>query len=554
MAAESITHWQDLETATRAAVTDPMPAELRVPGLTVLAHPDVRRVGECAALAAPAPAGEVRLSRLEPLFAAPGGERRRPLGDPHLSRCPWLLVPEPEGGMRLAAGDCRARLAADGRPVTGEAHFTAAEITRGVVLLLAERVALLLHLLDPLPPRELPRFGLVGDSRGVQVLRQQIARVADVEVPVLLRGATGTGKELVAAAIHGASGRSAAPFVAVNMAAIPPELAAAELFGAARGAFTGADRRRSGYFSQADRGTLFLDEVGETPVEIQVQLLRALETGAVQPLGTEKPQTVDVRIVTATDSQLETEIAAGRFRAPLLHRIAGYEIHLPALAERRDDLGRLLFHFLRRELEGLGEAWRLDDPARPWLAAPAVARLARYSWPGNVRQLRNVAQQLVIGNRGAARARLTPEIEAALAREVQDRATGGDAPPPPLLPVGEAAGPAAEEPAPAAREERRGRSRPAYRPAGEVGDEELTAALRACEFRLQPTAAALGVSRTALYALIDASPRVRKARDLEPDEIERCRERCGGDLDAMAAVLEVSRRGLRIRMTQLGLP
>ena len=565
---DSISRFQDLETATRSTVDPREVIELRVPGLTVLAHPDVRRVGERVVLNAQASGQEVLLSRLEPLFAAPGGPRHRPLSDPHLSRHPARLVPVPAGGLRLERGEGKSRLVVDGVPIDGERQLTEEELDKGVVLLLAERVALLLHVLDPKPLRELPRFGLVGDSSQIDRLRLQIARVADVDVSVLLRGATGTGKELVAAAIHRASGRSGGPFVAVNMAAIPKELAAAELFGAARGAFTGADRRRSGYFSRADRGTLFLDEIGDTPAEIQVQLLRVLETGTVQPLGSEKAQALDVRIVAATDSQLESEIAAGHFRAPLLHRIAGYEIRLPALAERRADLGRLWFHFLRRELARLGEAWRHDDPARPWLPAPAVARLALYSWPGNVRQLRNVARQLAIGNRGAPQAWLTPEIESVLAQEARDQeaasGTAADAPPPgPSTPArdrgdrprAEEASAVAPHSAPAAP---RGRSRkerrPAYRPSEEVTEEELLAALRAHGFRLQPSAAALGISRTALYALIDKSSRIRKARDVDRDEIERCRARCDGDLDAMAAELEVSRRGLRIRMTQLGLP
>src|SRR6185369_2634420 len=206
---------------------------------------------------------------------------------------------------------------------------------------------------------------------------------------------------------------------AVNMGAIPPALAAAELFGAARGAFTGADQRRTGYFSQAHGGTLFLDEIGETPPEVQVLLLRALETGEIQPVGAEAPRRVDVRVLAATDADLEEAIAAGRFRFSLFKRQTAYEIRLPALRERREDFGQLFFSFLRQELEALGEAGRLDDPGPrgdPWLPAPLVARLAAADWPGNVRQLRNAARQIAIGNRGAAHAVLPPPLLKTLER------------------------------------------------------------------------------------------------------------------------------------------
>ena len=297
----------------------------------------------------------------------------------------------------------------------------------------------MLHRMPPAPARETDRFGLIGDSAAVAQVRADIRRVADLEVAVLLRGETGTGKELVARAIHRSSARRSRPYLAVNMGAIPPALAAAELFGAARGAFTGADQRRAGYFSQAHGGTLFLDEIGETPAEVQALLLRALETGEVQPLGAEAPRRVDVRVLAATDADLEASIAAGRFRAPLLHRLNGYEIRLPALRERREDFGQLFFAFLRQELEAMGEGERLEDPGprgTPWLPAPVVARLAAADWPGNVRQLRNVARQIAIGNRGAAEAVLPPAVLGTLERQLEKGSGSRPLPPLPVLRIG----------------------------------------------------------------------------------------------------------------------
>jgi two-component system, NtrC family, nitrogen regulation response regulator GlnG len=501
----------------------------RVPGLTLVAHPDVHRVGERVALPEISSGRSIELSRLTPLFSRPGRGAPEPLADPHLSRNPLLLGPGPEpGSVLLRRGGASTAVEVDGRPVEAEHLCSAADLERGAVLLLAGRIVLVLHRMPPAPVLEAEQLGLIGDSAAMAQVRADVRRVADLEVAVLLRGETGTGKELVARAIHRSSLRRSRPYLAVNMGAIPAALAAAELFGAARGAFTGADQRRTGYFSQAHGGTLFLDEIGETPPEVQVLLLRALETGEIQPVGAEAPRRVDVRVLAATDADLEAAIAAGRFRAPLLHRLNGYEVRLPALRERREDFGQLFFAFLRQELEAMGEGERLADPGPrgdAWLPAPLVARLAAADWPGNVRQLRNVARQIAIGNRGAAQAVLPPPVLEILERQL----TG------------------AEDRRPASA------SRPTYRRPAEVKEEELLAALAANRWRLAATAAQLGLSRTSLYTLIDRCAGIRKAADLDRAEIERALARHGHDLDTVVEELRVSRHGLQLRMTELGL-
>jgi DNA-binding NtrC family response regulator len=502
----------------------------RVPGLTVVAHPDVRRIGERVALPEISSGRAVELSRLAPLFSPPGGGAPEPLADPHLSRSPLLLGPgSAPGAVLVRRGDSSMAVEVEGRPVQAEHLCSADDLERGALLLLAERIVLLLHRMPPVPARETERFGLIGDGAAMARLRADIRRVADLEVAVLLRGETGTGKELVARAIHRSSPRRSRPYLAVNMGAIPPTLAAAELFGAARGAFPGAGERRAGYFSQAHGGTLFLDEIGETPAEVQVLLLRALETGEVQPVGAEAPRRVDVRVLAATDADLEAAIEAGRFRAPLLHRLNGYEVRLPALRERREDFGQLFFAFLRQELEAMGEGERLADPGprgTAWMPAPLVARLAAADWPGNVRQLRNVARQIAIGNRGAAQAELPPAVLTILERRPE---SGSGVRPPPSTP------------------------RPSYRRPADVGEEELLAALAANRWKLVPTAAQLGISRTALYTLIDRCAGIRKAADLDRAEIVEAMARHGKDLDAVVEELRVSRHGLQLRMTELGL-
>ncbi len=534
------------ETDVRQNLTD-----VGVPGLTILWHSDSRRVGERVALSGLLSARIEPLSRLEPRFAPPHGGGPRPLADSHLSRRAVEFSRDPGDGLVLDGRLTRTSVTVDGMPLSGTRRLTWDEVERGVILLLACRVALVLHRMDPiLPPPQ--SYGLVGESAAIWQVRREIQRVADQLFPVLLCGGSGTGKELAARAIHDAGPRREQPFLAVNMGAMPPELAAAELFGAAKGAYTGADRRRRGYFRRAAGGTLFLDEIGQAPWEVQVLLLRALETRQIQPVGARDPQTIDARVISATDANLETAMAEGRFHSPLFHRLSTYEIDLPPLSGRREDLGRLFRHFLRQELRAVDEAWRLERPdseGRPWVPAELVARLARHAWPGNVRQLRNVVRQLVVGNRGRDEMALVPKVERLLKKTSSSSSARG-LPPEDKWGVpreGDKRGiPAAVRPPQAPS------PRPGYRDPAEVGEPEVRDALRAHRWCVQPAAAALNVSRTTLYALMDRHG-VCKASDLSREEIRRCSVRCGGKLGAMAEVLEVSKLGLKLRMKELGL-
>jgi len=480
--------------------------------LTVLWHPVRERIGEMAALPA-------RLSRLEPELAAPGSAARAPLGDPHVSRKPIALTALPSGGVRIAAPDV-AELVVDGAPA-GTVELTAAALARGAVLELAGRVALLLQLRRA--PRASDDDELVGASAALDALRDDIARVAALDAPVLIAGETGSGKEHVARALHARSRRAGAPFVAINMATLAPAMAAAQLFGHARGAFTGAERAHAGLFVEADGGTLFLDEIADAPGEVQAMLLRTLETGEIRPVGGEGARRVDVRVVAASDADLGD---AGELRPQLYHRLAGYRIAVPPLRERPDDIGRLLAHFLGREL-GAPPALEPGDP--PWLPTAAIRSYVRHPWPGNVRELANVARHLAIHGRTAPIAlaeALAPLASlASLWAPVHGSAhAGGDA-----AGAVDAAGPR------------------------EITDDVLTATLATHRWKTGAAAAALGISKTTLYALIDRCPTIRKARDLGRAELEASLAATGGDLDAMSAQLQVSRRGLQLRMRELGM-
>ncbi len=248
----------------------------------------------------------------------------------------------------------------------------------------------------------------------IQVL-ELVERAAEYKATVLLQGESGTGKEVLARAIHAQSPRRAEAFVAVNCAAIPEALLESELFGHAKGAFTGADRARRGLFAEADGGTLFLDEIGELPIALQAKLLRVLQEEEVRPVGESKPRQVDVRVLAATARDLEAEVAAGRFREDLFYRLDVVRVQVPPLRERQQDIPLLVDHFLGRARQALGKAMRsIDDDA--------LDRLMTYAWPGNVRELENVLERAAILARG-------------------DRLTLGDLPPNLLAAPAERRGP-----------------------------------------------------------------------------------------------------------------
>ena len=230
---------------------------------------------------------------------------------------------------------------------------------------------------------------LVGASAALEQVRRLIARVAASEASVLVRGETGTGKELVARAIHEGSGRADGPLVAVNCGALPEHLVESELFGHRKGAFTGADEHRAGLFEVADGGTLFLDEIGELSKPLQSRLLRALESGEIRRVGDNQAITVDVRVVCATHRSLEEMVKAGDFREDLLFRINTFEITVPPLRDRRDDIPGLVEHFVRR-------ARPQTPPGAVVADADAVAAMAAHRWPGNIRELANAVEHALV--------------------------------------------------------------------------------------------------------------------------------------------------------------
>ncbi|MEO1193714.1 MAG: sigma 54-interacting transcriptional regulator [Pseudomonadota bacterium] len=311
------------------------------------------------------------------------------------------------------------------------------------------------------------RYGLedlIGESPALTRLKQEIVQVAPLDVPVLVTGESGVGKELVAQALHRLSPRREAPLVAVNAAALPDSLVESELFGYEGGAFTGADRRgRAGKFQQAAGGTLFLDEIGEMPAPVQAKLLRVLQDGRVERLGG-GGERVDFRLVTATNAQLEERVAAGDFRLDLFYRISPVVLRVPPLSERLEDLPALVTHFLTDFAERHGR--------RPLEVEPAVlAHLAAQPWPGNLRQLKHTVERAAIFAQG-------PVLSLA-------SFDGGVVPSAPLVPR-------LDEPLADALQR--------------VETQAIAAALEACGGNKKKAAELLGISRSYLYKRLSALP------------------------------------------------
>ncbi len=495
--------------------------------LTIIFHPDTSRIGHTALVTRPQGNAPWILGRRGPAFRGPafrgpallGRDEHspRPLEDPHISRSALQFMLQ---GKRLTicrlAGSSRCQVGA--RELYDSVELDWEQLRAGVPLLLGHCIVLLLRIgANSVFPD--PGFGcddlFVGSSNCITNIREQVARAGNSDLDVLIRGATGTGKELVATAIHRASRRAKGPLVSVNMAAIPSELASAALFGSARGAFTGADRAVPGYFEQAEGGTLFLDEIGDTSAEVQPLLLRALQQREIQAVGG-AIRRVDVRVISATDAVLEGE--GCDFKAALRHRLGACEIVLPPLREHPEDIGELLLYFLRRNAGTAGSTVLLpqvqSDASEIAAWAVLFYSFLCYHWPGNVRELANFAQQVILSSDHLPTVNATLQAALTGARDIA---------------------PLASRQAPRRRMQ-------------DISDELFDAAMDNNGCEVQRVARQLGVSRAAVYRRIAESNRYRLASAIAPDELQRLLLEHGGDSAAVARQLRVSMSSLRSQL------
>jgi two-component system nitrogen regulation response regulator GlnG len=486
--------------------------------LTIAYHADLSRVGDSLVLS-----GGQRWLLGRQLLAfgrGSGSDVGEPLNDPHVSRRALELCYDGSAlNVTRLPESSRCRVA--GLELEGSRRLERDELARGVVVMLGHSVVLVISLRQMSQSdsaTQLPAMEMLGGSAYMTGLRAQVARAADSDLDVLILGETGTGKELVAAALHSESRRRDAQLVSVNMSAIPGELAAAALFGSARGAFTGADRAAAGYFQRAEGGTLFLDEIGDAAADVQPQLLRALEQREIQAVGGQIKR-VDVRVVSATDADLDD--AACDFKAALRHRLEGFRIQLAPLREHREDIGELLLSFVGEELQRLGREQLLpDEHSRP-LEVAAWAQLfhdfALYDWPGNIRQLRNFAVEVAHASEGRL---VVPE-------HILDEI---------LEPPAESASAVRSEPPGSTRSMR------------DVSPAEFAKAYVASDYGVAETARVLRVSRNAVYRRLEKTPDYRVAVQVPEEELVRALQATGGDVEAAALQLRVSAAGLRTRL------
>ena len=522
----------------------------------VVFHPDTRRIGAQALV--PLDVSPLRFGRYVPEFAGRGAAPA-PLEDPHVSRRAAALARE-DSGWRLQRGSARSRLRVDGQEFEDSRCFSADELRAGLSLTLGNRVVLFVRLqarqsgeqgalADAAPEdtaladevladealtdealidealvdkeREPALRALLGISPAMRELRAALRRIARLPDDVLLIGPTGAGKELVARALHACSPLRRGPWVPVNMAAMPVELAAASLFGARRGAYTGAQTHRQGYFQQARNGVLFLDEVGDTPEALQPQLLRALQEREIQVLGG-AVERVNLRVVAATEREPET------LRSALRHRLGTQELRLPALVERREDLGLLLRAIFAEYAARDGRRWAIKDASGAELArwVRLVELFLAYAWPGNVRELRAVIAQI----HAASPAGLS--VPASVLKRLQP---GHELAPAQLLaPASDGGARAVREPAPASL--------------AHMSDAAFEAAWREAHCEVTRMARKLAVSRAAIYRRVKSSPSCRLANDVPLEELLATLDECRGDLASTARQLGISRRALAARL------
>ncbi len=483
--------------------------------LTIVFHPDPARIGQNVRVEMPRAGRALSIGRSEPVFAHPGEGAGLALLDPHVSREAFTLSVR-RGRWLLAIPPNSSTLRTPAGRVEGELPLSTEQMEQGLSLTLGERVLLHLRVIPhdhAVATHSFRNHGeLLGNSPAMAVLREAIQRFAEAGGDVLLRGESGTGKELVARALHRQGVRSTGPFIAVNIAAVPEELAAAALFGVVRGAYTGADSARPGYFREAAGGSLFLDEIGDVAPVVQPQLLRALQEREIQVVGG-ATQSVDLTVISATDAALDE---GANFRTALRHRLGQLELCLPPLRERREDIGTLLFHFLAPEAPRPGPDASAEDICL-WLTL--MEHFMAYAWPGNVRELRNVAQRLTLGT-----VRDFVTIRQSLDLSVAAGKAGSDTPPRASQPI---------------------------RSMSEYSNGQVQEALEQANWNVSEAARHLAVSRQALYRRLETLPNQRRAEDIPRQELERALRLADGDVSRAARELRISpaamQRGLRRR-------
>ena len=497
--------------------------------LTIVFHPDTSRIGETAVFEKPRGARVRVLGRDSPGFARPesGSTQLIPLNDCYVSR-EALQFRYSDGSVCIQRKSSSSRARIGASELSSEIRLSQSQLNVGVAIVLGGRVVVLLRravqLTRSVNGSNQGHQSLGGSSAYMSQLKDQISALAMTNLDILIQGETGTGKELVAEAVHAASEWGSQKMIAVNMAAIPAALASSLLFGSVKGAFTGADKASQGYFRQAQGSTLFLDEIGDTQEEIQAQLLRALQQREIQVVGG-RVEKVKLRVISATDAQLEDQ--SGNFKSALRHRLAESEIVLLPLRQHPEDIGELLFTFVKRAMKTLGREQVLPNEhstaneVAMW--ADLFHQFVMYAWPGNIRELHNYAQQVA----------LSSEFSAVIPQSIEARL--------PQFGPAQGSGKSPEREITQARSE-------------DYSDSEFLEGYKNARYEVQRTARQLGISRQAVYRRILESPGLSLASELSDEQVRTVLENYGDDLSAAAMQLKVSRAALRERIRCVSVP
>jgi two-component system nitrogen regulation response regulator GlnG len=515
-------------------LTDSIPlasdGPVRRPVLEVLFHSDISRIGDQTELDLLELDEPLVVGRDRPLFRD-GNGNTAPLADPCISREQLQIACVARNSFAISPATT-ARRKVTLRTIDGEDVAPGKAVRPGTLIAIGDRVLLLLALRKERD--NLDRMGLVGESEIMWAVRNKIRGAAVSDSTVLIHGESGSGKELVARSVHQASTRDRQPYLVVNCAAIPENLLESELFGHVRGAFTGADTSKVGFFKAAGKGTLFLDEIGELPLVMQGKLLRVLEERTVCPVGGVKEEPIQARVIAATNRDLRQEIGAGRFREDLYYRLTALTIEVPPLRQRREDIPALFSMFLEESASKhppLRRFWQRASQLPPPIPSSFLEQLLQCDWPGNVRQLRNVVETTAIANLDRSSFCVPVEVADDLERGATTTVAHD----------------AASIPKPRGQ-----RSEPATLRADTIDEAKLLALLEENDYVQSRVAKAAGVSHTTVDRWMRELG-LRRPRDLTREEVSDVAEQTNHDLEQMARLLKVSRRGLKLRMVTLGL-
>lgn len=499
--------------------------------ITIAWHPDSQRIGE--QFMGTTEASLVELNRFHPLFKHFDSEALG-IGYSGISREPVRIVRNSNNDITITPPNSRMVVEINGEQILGPITLSKEQIDAGLILGLGRTVLLCFHWMRCLPKQN-PVKGFLGIGEAAVRTRDLIRQAATTDSAVLLLGETGTGKEVAAQAIHALSKRSQHKITSINMAALNESLAAADLFGAVKGAYTGAQTTRAGLFSEAQNSTLFLDEIGNTPATIQPMLLRVLESGEYRPLGAQKDSQSSARLITATDQDLYDS----NFNQALLRRLESFIIKLPPLRARREDIGLLLVDILKSNPE--------TEITLSSIPSNLITELMIYDWPGNVRQLIHVFNRILLAYKNGEAPTLNSLIDMSAKRSS-------------ISSVASSLAPLDSTTMAQFNADAKGKSVPKnvgmvterVRLA-ELSEDDVIKAMEKNFWTIQYAAQDLGISRPSMYKLLEANTQIRRAEQITLEELSKAIADCKGEVEPCASMLKTPSEALRRHLRGLGL-